>query len=110
MNASNTFSGLEDLVAALLSGDSTAEQTTRLTHVLDNDPAALDEYLRLIFVSAYLRETRRFVAAEIPMEAQHISAGNRMIASDCQFTSYRVTWRSRTGMFLRAGLRLLQAG
>jgi len=110
MKTATTITSLENLVNDLLNGDLSAERSSQLIQSLNNDPMALDEYLRLILVTASLRELHPHRVGETEGIAGRDNPHASFDVSNDYKIAYSPPWRWRAGMFLRAGLRALRAG
>jgi hypothetical protein len=97
------ISEMEHLFGGLLKGELTPEQGARFAQLLDRDTATMDDYLRLIFVTAFLRESQTRLPQPLVLPtrpaAVHGTGGLRGITS-----------RWRAGVFRRMRPRFLRAG
>ena len=109
MNEPRTFPEIENLLGELLKGELTPEQGARFVEILDGNTAALDEYLRLIFVTAFLRESQRHPAGDNQKMPQppcgQMSPGADEGIAEPGAVAER--WHTR---IRRVGMRFLRAG
>ena len=109
IDIATTTSTIENLLANSLAGELTDEQSAQFTRLLDNDAQALDQYLRLIFVAAFLRESQRGLTGESEGTPQAICHNSPVDTSVCrsEICDFSPRWRGR---IFKLGQRLLRAG
>jgi hypothetical protein len=109
IDTSTTSSTIENLLADLLAGELTDEQTAQFTRLLATNNEALDQYLRLIFVTGLLHESGRCLTEEsgIAGKTHCDDAANATSNAGERTWDFALPWRGR--MF-KLGWRLLCAG
>jgi hypothetical protein len=109
IDIATTTSTIENLLANSLAGELTEEQSAQFTRLLDTNPEGLDQYLRLIFVAAFLHESQPCSTGERDPALRIVfdDAGSN-ISNDRKNTCIAsARWGGR---IFRLGQRLLRAG
>jgi hypothetical protein len=108
IDSSTTSPMIENLLAGLLAGELTDQQSAQFARLLATNAEALDQYLRLIFVTGLLHESRQCSTDRSENTARTLGVTATDLTNhpeDIYGSSSR--WR---GQIFRLGRRLLRAG